>query len=65
MNSASLRTNKGLMLSETGNPLGDMVIAVSGTVASTLAAVFYHLLRNLGAYQDLVKVLHWTFSKQT
>ena len=65
MNYASLRTNKELMLSETGKSLGDMVIAGSGTVASTLAAIFYHLLRNFGAYQDLVQVLHWTLSRQT
>ena len=65
MKYANLRTNKGLTLPETENSIGDMMIAGSETVASTLAAVFYHLTRSPSAYQDLAKELRGKFNRQT
>ena len=65
MKYANLRTNKGLTLPETENSIGDMMIAGSETVASTLAAVFYHLTRSPSTYQDLAKDLRGKFNRQT
>ena len=55
---------QGIDAVRTRESIGNTVIAGSGTVASTLAAVYHHLW-GFGAYQDLVKVLHGTFSRQT
>lgn len=47
MRYAKLRKDgKGLSLAETENAIGDMMIAGSETVASTLAAVFYQLIKH-------------------
>lgn len=64
MKYASLRKNKGLSLSETENSIGDMMIAGSETVASTLAAITYHLVRTPGACRVLTQEIRGCFKTE-
>lgn len=56
---------KGLSISEAENSLGDFMVAGSETVATTLAALFYHLSRDSQAAQKLIEELQRHFDNES
>ncbi|ESZ94230.1 hypothetical protein SBOR_5364 [Sclerotinia borealis F-4128] len=55
---------KGLSIAETENAIGDIMIAGSETVASTLAAICYHIVRNSEAYRLLTTEIRQSFDRE-
>ncbi|PQE04965.1 Cytochrome P450 protein [Rutstroemia sp. NJR-2017a BBW] len=55
---------KGLSIVETENAIGDIMIAGSETVASTLSAVCHHIVKNSGAYEQLVEEIRGGFERE-
>lgn len=58
------KNGKGLSIDETGNAIGDMMVAGSETVASTLTAICYHLKRNPRANEKVMSEIRLDFEDE-
>lgn len=53
--------NRGLSVTETKNAIGDIMIAGSETVATSLTSILYHLAKNAAAHATLVSEIETRF----